>query len=120
MKGRKLTLEEVLDLEDGKLVWVEDDYYDDYEIGIIMKEDNTLKLSNGDWFCLSDLQDSKFVKFYEWIEEIDELSIPDKIETPYYSNSIVNKMSEEIVNLRGLDLTDDNIRLIVEEFEEEK
>jgi hypothetical protein len=34
----------------------------------------------------------------------------------YYNVSIVNKMAQEICNLRGLDLTDDNIRLIVEEF----
>lgn len=31
-------------------------------------------------------------------------------------SDLVNKMAQEICNLRGLDLTDDNIRLIVEEF----
>ena len=114
MKGRKLTLEEVLNLEDGDKVWVEDDDEGDKQVGTIRKEYNGLELMEDSWFYLDDLPDEEYVRFYEWIE--DKLTIPDQIETPYYSENIVNKMSVEICNLRGLDLTDDNIRLIVEEF----
>ena len=105
MKGRKLTLEEVLKLEDGTNVWVEelDEAYrsssDLYE-----KTKERLYILNTDMYY--DLK-SDFVtpiEFYEWIDE----------------QSIVNKMSVEICKLRGLDLTDDNIRLIVEEFEDGK
>ena len=71
-------------------------------------------------YCFDDIElyYKDELEFYEWIE--DELAIPDQIEEPYYSNNIVNKLSVEICNLRGLDLTDENIRLIVEEFMEEK
>ena len=116
MKGCKLTLQEVLNLEDGTKVWVEDTIIKDEQIGII--EGHIITLNDGDWFDLNDFCEEGFVIVYEWIE--DELKIPDQIEEPYYSNNIVNKLSVEICNLRGLDLTNENIRLIVEEFMEEK
>jgi len=114
MKGKQLTLQEVLDLEDGSKVWVEDK--EDKELsGVHIVDDKALV--NHERKKAYDFSDLEFFKdeleFYEWIEE---LKIPDKIETPYYSENIINKMSVEICNLRGLDLTDENIRLTVEEF----
>ena len=66
------------------------------------------------------LDDSEFdddMEFYEWI---DELCIPDKVETPYYSYNIIKDMATEICNLRGINLTDDNIDKIMKEFVEVK
>lgn len=105
MKGRQLSLEEVLDLEDGTKVWVEEldeQYRGDSDLYEKTKE--RLYILNTDMYY--DLK-SDFVtpiEFYEWI---------DKQSKEY-------KMSVEICNLRGLDLTDDNIKLIIEEFEEGK
>ena len=112
MKGKQLTLEEVLNLEDGSKVWVEDDDEGDKQVGTINKEDNSLELMEDSWFYLDDLPDGEYVRFYEWIEEEAK-----EIKVSYKSMSeIVDSMAQEICNLRGLDLTDDNIRLIVEEF----
>jgi len=105
MKGKQLTLQEVLNLEDGTKVWVEDDIYDDCN-DIYIKYDNTLyNISNSDLrYSLIDVSDSEVDKdtidFYEWIKD----------------NTPLHKMAQEICSLRGLDLTDENIRLIVEEF----
>ena len=116
MKGKKLSLEEVLNLEDGSKVWVEE--LNDIKMSALhIVDGNYLNDEEKDEaYCFDDIELHYMdeLEFYEWIE--DELIIPDKIETPYYSDSIVHKLSEEICNLRGLDLTDDNIRLIVEEF----
>ena len=116
MKGKQLSLQEVLNLEDGSKVWVEDDDEGDKQIGIVKQEGETRVFVDDScgWFDIKYLFDcEEYVYFYEWIEE---LKIPDKIETPYYSENIIYTMSVEIVKLRGLDLTDDNIRLIIEEF----
>ena len=101
MKGHKLTLSEVLNLEDGSKVWVEDK--EDKELsGVHIVDDKALV--NHERKKVYDFSDLEFFKdeleFYEWIEE----------ETPLI------KMSVEICNLRGLDLTDENIRLIIKEF----
>lgn len=115
MKGKKLSLKEVLNLEDGSKVWVEelnDRYKGDSDLYKKIKE--KLYILNTDIYYNLKCNFITPIEFYEWIE--DGLIIPDKIETPYYSHNIVNKMSVEICKLRGLDLTDDNIRLIVEEF----
>jgi hypothetical protein len=123
MKGRQLTLEEVLNLEDGTKVWVEElnPRYSDWS-GIHKRVLDELIAEKDEGIYeiryLDGLGGDYGIEIYEWIE--DELTIPDKIETPYYSYNAIKDMATEICNLRGLDLTDDNIRLIVEEFEEEK
>lgn len=43
------------------------------------------------------------VEFYEWIYP-----------------TVIIKLAQEICNLRGLDLTDENVEMIVKEFDEEK
>ena len=107
MKGRKLTLQEVLNLEDGRKVWVEELNEKYKELSSLHIMDDKA-LQNHEKFEAYDFESLEFYKdeleFYEWIEE----------ETP------LHKMSVEIVNIRGLDLTDDNIESIIEEFEEEK
>ena len=117
MKGRQLTLEEVLRLEDGTKVWVEDSDEGYEQVGTIVEEDDMLKLDDGRWFYLSELPFANFVAFYEWIEE---LFIPDKIETLYYSYNVIKDMATEICNLRGIDLTEDNIDKIIKEFVDKK
>ena len=120
MKGKLLTLEEVLNLEDGNKVWVEDDDVGDKQIGIV-KQEGEIRVfvdDNCGWFDIKYLFDcEEYVRFYEWIEDNSNLMM--RFDEDDDSN-IIHKMSVEICNLRGLDLTDDNIRLIVEEFKEEK
>lgn len=112
MKGKQLSLQEVLNLEDGSKVWVEDDDEGDKQVGTINKEDNSLELMEDSWFYLDDLPDGEYVRFYEWIEEEEK-----EIKVSYKSMSeIVDSMAQEICNLRSMDLTDENIRLIMEEF----
>ena len=104
MKGRKLTLEEVLNLDDGTRVWVEelDEAYrsssDLYE-----KTKERLYILNTDMYY--DLK-SDFVtpiEFYEWIEdsyeviesmayEIASLRYPKKYE---YDDELINKIIKE-------------------------
>lgn len=102
MKGRELSLEEVLNLEDGTKVWVEE--LNDIKMSALhIVDGNYLNDEEKDEaYCFDDIELYYMdeLEFYEWIEE----------ETP------LNKMSVEICKLRGLGLTDDNIRLIVEEF----
>ena len=101
MKGRKLSLEEVLNLDDGSVVWVEelDEAYrsssDLYE-----KTKERLYILNTDMYYDLKCDFVTPIEFYEWI---------DKKSKEY-------KMSVEICKLRGLDLTEDNIRLIIKEF----
>ena len=107
MKGRKLTLQEVLDLEDGTKVWVEelDEEYKEWSrIYTINQEERRLYTRKGEFYRFdSYCFEEGDVEFYEW----------------FYPTVII-KLAQEICNLRGLDLTDENIRLIVEEFMEEK
>ena len=102
MKGRKLTLEEVLNLEDGSVVWVEE--LKDIKMSALhIVDGNYLNDEEKDEaYCFDDIElyYKDELEFYEWI---------DKQSKEY-------KMSVEICNIRGLDLTDDNIRLIIEEF----
>lgn len=65
MKGRKLSLEEVLDLEDGSIVWVEDLDEGDEQVGTINKEYHCIDLMEDSWFYLDDLPDEQYVRFYE-------------------------------------------------------
>jgi len=116
MKGKQLTLDEVLDLEDGSKVWVEDDEEGDKQIGIVKQEGETRVLLDDScgWFDIKYLFDcEEYVYFYEWIEDN---SNPMMLFDEDDDSNIINKMAQEICNLRGLDLTDDNIRLVIEEF----
>ena len=112
MKGRKLTLEEVLNLEDGSKVWVEELNEDDKELSSLHVVDGRM-LVNHRRKEAYDYTDLKFYKneleFYEWIEE-SEMPYPNKMQ------QTIKDMAQEICNLRGLDLTDYNIRLIIKEF----
>ena len=102
MKGRKLSLKEVLNLEDGSVVWVEE--LKDIKMSALhIVDGNYLNDEEKDEaYCFDDIElyYKDELEFYEWI---------DKQSKEY-------KMSVEICNIRGLDLTDDNIRLIIEEF----
>lgn len=115
MKGKLLTLQEVLNLEDGTKVWVEDDDEGDKQVGIVKQEGETRVLVDDGcgWFDIKYLFDcEEHVYFYEWIEEEEK-----EIKVSYKSMSeIVDSMAQEICNLRSMDLTDENIRLTVEEF----
>ena len=105
MKGRKLSLQEVLRLDDGTKVWVEeldDRYKDDSDLYKKIKE--RLYILNTDMYYDLKCDFITPIEFYEWIEE----------------QSKEYKMAQEICNLRGLDLTDENIEMIIKEFMEEK
>lgn len=104
MKGKQLTLQEVLNLEDGSKVWVEE-LKDSNMSALHIVDGNYLNEEEKDEaYCFDDIELYYMdeLEFYEWIEE----------------ETILTKMAQEICNLRGLDLTDDNIELVVEEFEE--
>ena len=116
MKGRKLSLQEVLNLEDGSKVWVEDTDERDEQIGVVDRDDEVrVYIDEGDgWFEVEGLFDcEEYVLFYEWIEDLDIIEIKSNVPTRC---STCYSLAQEICNLRGLDLTDENIRLIVEEF----
>ena len=118
MRGKQLTLEEVLNLEDGSKVWVKDTDERDEQIGIVHQEGETRVFVDDDcgWFDIKYLLEyngKEYVFFYEWIEE-SEIPYPSSMQ------QTIKNLAQEICNLRGLDLTDDNIRLIVEEFKEVK
>ena len=116
MKGRQLSLEEVLNLEDGTKLWVEDNDVGDKQIGIVKQEGETRVFVDNScgWFDIKYLFDcEEYVYFYEWVEDN---SNPMMIFNEDDDSNIINKMSVEICNLRGLDLTDENIESIIEEF----
>ena len=70
------------------------------------EKDEAYCFDNIELYYMDDLE------FYEWIEEEAK-----EIKVSYKSMSeIVDSMAQEICNLRSMDLTDDNIRLIIEEF----
>ena len=101
MKGKQLSLQEVLNLEDGSKVWVEeldDRYKGDSDLYKKIKE--RLYILNTDIYYDLKCDFITPIEFYEWIEE----------------QSKEYKMSVEICNLRGLDLTDENIEMIIKEF----
>lgn len=119
MKGRKLTLQEVLNLEDGTKVWVENSNPNYSCLCYLNLVDRTLEVCddvNELYIIDEDLyvaEDNNDVEFYEWIEDSEIVEIKSNVPI---CCSTCYKLSEEICKLRGLDLTDDNIRLIVEEF----
>ena len=122
MKGKLLSLQEVLNLEDGTKVWVEDSRrgYTN-ELCIYKKDDNILLVISDNTNYILDVigvYDNK-LEFYEWTDGVKSINISgvkSGMNGEYYNKSIVINLAQEICNLRGLDLTDDNIRLIVEEF----
>ena len=119
MKGRKLTLEEVLKLEDGSKVWVEE--LKDIKMSALhIVDGNYLNdEEKGDAYCFDDIKlyYKDELEFYEWIE--DELVIPDKIEEPYYSQSVVESMANEIARHRypnKYEYDDKLIEMVIKEF----
>ena len=122
MKGKQLSLQEVLNLEDGSKVWVEDTskIFED-DLYIYDKENirvNLLTKESKYGYDLMTIGDFRGrIKFYEWIKDN---SNPMMLFDEDDDSNIINKMSVEICKLRGLDLTDDNIEIIIEEFMEEK
>ena len=113
MKGKQLTLQEVLNLEDGTKVWVEDTILNDEQIGII-KEHEIIVDDGYGWFDLNDFCEEGYIIVYEWIEDTysNTMMLFDEDD----NDKVIYLMTQEICNLRGLDLTDENIRLIIEEF----
>lgn len=110
MKGKQLSLQEVLDLEDGTKVWIDKDnkYHDVYK-----KEQGYLigTRCNIIFYIEYDCP----YEAYLWIDE-DRLHSEDKMDTITYFKSTIEAMATEICNLRSLDLTDDNIDKIIKEF----
>lgn len=118
MKGRKLSLEEVLNLEDGCKVWVEpigkewELYKNDPYISTFTKDkDGYLDFMdmNGIFTGCFDYDDNKNITDFT---NGFECGVYKFIETPL----IVHNLAQEICNLRSLDLTDENIEMIIEEF----
>lgn len=127
MKGKQLTLQEVLNLEDGAKVWVEDICIPK-DGGLSYFDKKNCTIVGDSYYDLYLFGDSKNVEFYEWIEGKSFSKLWDSIQKavyeiehdcyiPFpYKETIEYKLAQEICNLRGLDLTDDNIRLIIKEF----
>ena len=124
MKGKQLSLQEVLNLKDGSVVWVEDasKIFED-DLYIYDKENirvNLLTKESKHGYDLKTIGDFRGrIKFYEWIE--DELAIPDQIEEPYYSQSVVESMANEIARHRypnKYEYDDKLIEMIIKEFSE--
>ena len=111
MKGRKLTLQGVLNLEDGTKVWVEDDRESFSESLCTYEKENNYLVTRSYYNYVLDIYDyyEDKLTFYEWIEE-SEMPYPNNMQ------QIIKNLAQEVCNLRGLDLTDDNIRLIIKEF----
>lgn len=111
MKGKQLSLQEVLNLEDGTKVWVEElreSWKDDSQIFVLNKDEEKMYDKEGRFYRFDSYSFKEGdVEFYEWIEEFTK---------PKFYPTVIIKMAQEICNLRGLDLTDENIGLIVEEF----
>ena len=124
MKGRKLSLEEVLKLEDGCKVWVEDNAnVFESDLYIYDKENirvNLLTKESRYGYDLTTIGDFRGrINFYEWIDGVKSINIfgtKDGTSGEYYNKSIVTNLATEICNLRSLDLTDENTEMIIREF----
>ena len=120
MKGKQLSLEEVLNLEDGSKVWVEEldeEYRDSSQVYTINKEEKRLYTKRDEFYRFDYSFEDNSIEFYEWIE--DELVIPDQIEEPYYSQSVVESMANEIARHRypnKYEYDDELIDMIIKEF----
>ena len=124
MKGRKLSLQEVLKLEDGCKVWVEDNAnVFESDLYIYDKENIRVNLLTKESRCgydLTTIGDFRGrINFYEWIDGVKSINISgvkDGMNGEYYNKSIVANLATEILNLRSLDLTDENTEMIIKEF----
>ena len=123
MKGRKLSLEEVLQLEDGCKVWVEElkERYSELSGVHYKKEEHLIEQNECGAYAIDDIVEfySDDLEFYEWIDGVKSINISgvkDGMNGEYYNKSIVHNLATEICNLRSLDLTDENIEMIIEEF----
>ena len=122
MRGKQLTLEEVLNLEDGSKVWVEDsrEYLDSAVCKYDEKFNYLRDIYDDKYHSHYDLNEIQYydaqLDFYEWI---DDLIIPDKIEAPYYSQDTVESMAYEIAKYRypnKYEYDGELIEKIIEEF----
>ena len=124
MKGKQLSVQEVLQLEDGCRVWVEDNAnVFESDLYIYDKENIRVNLLTKESRCGYDLTTiGDFcgrINFYEWIDGVKSINISgvkDGMNGEYYNKSIVHNLSQEICNLRGLDLNDENIEIVIKEF----
>ena len=124
MKGKQLSLQEVLKLEDRCKVWVEDasDIFES-DLYIYDKENirvNLLTKESIYGYDLTTIGDfCGRIKFYEWIDGVKSINIfgtKDGTSGEYYNKLILHNLVTEILNLRSLDLTDENIEMIITEF----
>ena len=119
MKGKQLTLDEVLELKDGSKVWVEElnKNYKHWS-QIYTKSDDRILDHRGEFYYLYEPFDD--IEIYEWIDEGEEWSfskLSESFDTTFELGSYnIISMATEICNLRGIDLTDDNINKIMKEF----
>ena len=108
MKGHKLSLQEVLNLEDGCKVWVEElnPRYSDWS-GIHKRVFDELIAEKDEMVYeiryLDGLGEDYGIEIYEWIDN---------------DSTLITNLATEICNLRSLDLTDENIEMIIKEFSE--
>ena len=106
MKGKQLSLQEVLKLEDGSKVWVEElnTRYSDWS-GIHKRVLDELIAEKDEMVYelkyLDDLGEDYGIEIYEWIDS---------------DSTLIYNLATEICNLRSLDLTDENIEMIIKEF----
>ena len=126
MKGRKLSLQEVLNLEDGTKVWVDfNDKIAEERLGYENCHCLCFKSKQHECLMMCIKPDDIFsgfeicdnIEVYEWVDAYEN---PMMIFNEDDDSTVIYKLAQEICNLRGLDLTDDNIEKIVEEFMEEK
>ena len=115
MKGRKLSLEEVLNLEDGTKVWVEDSRrgYTN-ELCSYKKEDNILLVISDNTNYILDVIEvyENKLEFYEWVEE-------EKESTLIMYGEIIESMAYEIAKYRypnKYEYDDELIEKIIKEF----
>ena len=122
MKGRKLSLQEVLNLEDGTKVWVDfNDKVSEEKFGY--EDCHYLCFKSEQYECLmmcakpedrsSGFEIRDNIEVYEWIELYEN---PMFLFDEYDDDKLIRNMATEICNLRSIDLTDENIAKIVKEF----
>ena len=115
MRGRKLSLEEVLNLEDGTEVWVEDNRRGfTNELCIYKKCNNILLVISDNTNYILDVigvYDNK-LEFYEWIEGEEESTL-------IMYGEIIESMANEIARHRypnKYEYDDELIEKIIKEF----
>ena len=126
MKGKQLTLDEVLKLDYEYVVWVDfNDKIAEEKIGyenchcLCFKSEqyDCLMMCSKSEDILSGFEICDNIEVYEWVDAYEN---PMMIFIEDDDSNIIHKLAQEICNLRGIDLTDDNINKIMKEFEEEK